>query len=264
MNATNLVHGFLGFGTMGTAIYHGLKTNYTHTFVYTSRTNRHTEIPSVSSIPELIAAADIIWLCTKPQQFPEAGAVLRQCDMSGKLVISVMAGVSLQSIAEFVGEGIAIVRLMPNLAITYGASVTAYSQNDVPHVLAKEVAHWMEKLGIVIPVPEHEMHACTALFGSGPAFLLRLLESVQLRTDQLKTQSDAFSTRDMLVTLLSGTLQYLDANPQLSLTELVSGITSKGGTTEAGLRVFNTELVAERFDAVLEAAVQRSIALSES
>jgi pyrroline-5-carboxylate reductase len=77
---------------------------------------------------------------------------------------------------------------MTNLAIKFGSSVTAYASNDVGTPYRNNIRQLLEGLGVLIEMPEKDFDIFTAIFGSGPAFLLKLLDAsvlCQNRRDNL-------------------------------------------------------------------------------
>jgi len=89
-------HGFIGFGNMAKAIYHGLKDDKNLSFGYISKTNRHKEIPSFNDLEALVAFADVIWLGIKPQETDGIMEQLKGMDLNDKTIVSPVAGKSLE------------------------------------------------------------------------------------------------------------------------------------------------------------------------
>lgn len=254
---TNRQYGFIGFGNVAKAIVHGLKDDTSISFAYFSQTNRHKEIEAKDSLQTLVACSDVIVLCIKPQELGSVLSQLQSLDLKGKVLLSPVAGKSTAFIQRFVGGETSIVRIMPNLAVAYKKSVTSfYATSDNP--LTLRVKADMQQLGKVVDLNESDFDLFTAIFGSGPAFLLEILASMKAKILELDGVP-LDSIDDLLLELTLGTATYLQQNHhQKNLAELIDNITSKGGTTEAGLRYFRKQQLGDLFGKVMDAAKNRS------
>ncbi|MGH8674353.1 MAG: pyrroline-5-carboxylate reductase, partial [Burkholderiales bacterium] len=205
--------------------------------------------------------ADTLLLAVKPQDLRAAltplGAITR-----GKLVISIAAGVRLADISRWLGGHERLVRSMPNTPALVGAGIAALyappavSQADracaegILGAVGETV--WVEAEGLLDPV--------TALSGSGPAYVFWFIEELA-RSGVALGLGDETARRLALQTVLGAAqLAARSAEPVSALRERV---TSRGGTTEAALRVFDEERLAERLRRALDAASRRSAELGE-
>ena len=125
-----------------------------------------------------LSGADIVVWAIKPQQFDEAVAMYREFLAPDKLYLSIMAGITTKRLEDAI-PGAAVVRLMPNLALSVRKSSTAYA----PGKLATEddcalVEELFSVLGTVLRVSEDMISSVTALSGSGPAYFCLLAEKL--------------------------------------------------------------------------------------
>ncbi len=122
--------------------------------------------------------ADVVFLAVKPGKV--GGAVLggEIADVvEGKLVISVVAGVSLKELKRLASAK--FVRAMPNIAILARESFTAYSTDDLDGGDEVElVERLLRTFGACVRVEEEHMDAITGLSGSGPAYVTVFLEAM--------------------------------------------------------------------------------------
>jgi len=250
-------HGFIGYGNVIRAIHKAVKNSDDNTFGYYSKTNSHKELRAFSSISELTINSDVIWLGIKPQNILSVLDILKKEDLKDKLIISVVAGKSIGFIEENIGSDISITRIMTNLAIEFGSSVTAYASNDVENPYRNSIRQLLEGLGVLIEMPEKDFDIFTAIFGSGPAFLLKLLD-----VQKTKIMEIGFKEHDvnrMLIGLLAGTTDYYrEYCDSLSIDCLIDNIASKGGTTEAGIRYLTDNNIDLLFDNVINIAQKRA------
>ena len=121
---------------------------------------------------DVVAAADTILLCVKPQTFPE---MLNQVDNSGtegKLLISIAAGVRIRSIEKGSGHRHRVIRVMPNTPALVGKGASAFAVGSSATLADAETARsLLAAVGYVTQVEEEQIDAVTALSGSGPAYI---------------------------------------------------------------------------------------------
>lgn len=254
-------HGFIGFGNVASAIHEGLQKEQHNSFLYISATNRHAHVPCASSYTELVSKSDVIWFCIKPQQLEDVLHQLAGVDFTGKTLVSTLAGKKIEVFEQALGKEVVIVRTMPNLAIAYQKSITAICANR--HTAGTQrVVETLSRLGQVLQLDEAHFDNCTAVFGSGPAFILLVLQSFREIITTLGVSDEQVNT--LLAELLSGTAEYLKENHKsYSLQHLIDRVTSKGGTTEAGIKSFHENHGSDIVVQMLVSAAQRSEELSK-
>jgi pyrroline-5-carboxylate reductase len=121
---------------------------------------------------DIVKKADCLILAMKPKDIQHAMEDFVPFLPSHTAILSVVAGVSMNTIEESLGKR-PIARIMPNTSATIGMSATGVAFNQsVTSTLKLEFMHMLEAIGLVIEVQEDELHAVTALSGSGPASLL--------------------------------------------------------------------------------------------
>lgn len=254
-------YGFIGFGNLAKAIYEGSKENKEINFAYIDKTNNFKKPKKLKDMKELVFFSDVIWLCIKPQNLSEVLEDLKKINLTGKIIVSPVAGKSISFIENSLGKNIPIIRIMPNLAIAYGKSVTAYCTNNRKNLLKEKVKKNLSKLGKTVELPEKSFDLFTAIFGSGPAFILEILKVFEDKINELKIKE--IESIDLLLELTFGTLVYLKENKdQKSISKLIEKVTSKGGTTEAGLKSFKENNLNELLENIIVSAQKRSKEIS--
>jgi pyrroline-5-carboxylate reductase len=211
------------------------------------------------SMAEAVDGADVILLSVKPFQMAD---VLPQVApvASRALYLSIAAGLLLQSYESSLGSQARIIRAMPNTPVTLGAGMTAYSPNlnctEADLHLTETI---FQSVGHCYRVEESQMDAITALSGSGPAFVYRLIEALAAAAVKEGLSADqalAFTAQTFLGA--ARMIQETGSSPE----QLVNQVVSKGGTTEAGLRVLESSAMPDILGQTLSAAAQRSRDLS--
>lgn len=256
-------HGFIGFGNLAKAVYLGLKDEADIKFYYYARSKKDVDIKFCSTLEELVLNVDFIWLTVKPQDLSVVLEDLKKLNISGKTILSPVAGRSVDFIEKHLGENQLIIRIMPNLAMAYKSSVTAFFSNHPEEKNGEIVYDLLGKLGKVVKLDESAFDLFTSVFGSGPAFILAF---IQIFKNKLKDFNLPGTLPDeLLLELTRGTtLYFMENQKNYSIEELINNITSKGGTTQAGLEYFRNHEIGKHFEEVLNAARNRSVELSKS
>ena len=205
--------------------------------------------------------AEVLVLAVKPQDMRAALAGLPR-DIERKLVISIAAGVRVAALSRWLNGHRKLVRCMPNTPALIGCGIAALYA--LPEVNAAERAAAQAILGAVGEVvwveDERLLDPVTAVSGSGPAYVYWFIE--QLAASGAKLGLPAEVALKLALHTVLGAAK-LAAQSSQTPAELRSQVTSKGGTTEAALRVFDEEKLADRFMKALEAAGRRGAALGD-
>lgn len=176
----------VGGGNLGTAIAEGLL--YGHQLeaasIYLTRRKTHLlenftkrGVNVTSNNEEAVNACDLVLLAIKPYQVE---AVLREVApvlTSSKVVVSMVAGVSLETLSKAAGEHIPLFRAMPNTAIALCESMSCIAYSKQWESQKDVVVNFFEKLGSAIVVNEELMSAATVLGSCGVAFALRFMRA---------------------------------------------------------------------------------------
>lgn len=256
-------YGFIGFGNLAKAIHLGLREDKENTFAFIDKNNENFDgLEMVASVKELVDFAEAIWICVKPQDIDIVLEKIKESDFKNKIFISPVAGKSVSFYENHFGKDLSIVRIMPNLAIAYGKSVTAFHSNHRDDLLVKKVKEDLGKLGEVAEISEESFDKFTAIFGSGPAFLLETFKVFKDKMIELGMEDT--KANDSLSKLIDGTLTYFNQNKkEKDLVELISNVASRGGITEAGLNFFRENNIGKSLENVLNKAEEKSKEMSQ-
>jgi pyrroline-5-carboxylate reductase len=216
---------------------------------------------SVHAVPDNCAAvqdAGLIVLAVKPQDARVAlQALAADLQRRRPLVVSVAAGIRIEDLESWCGAGVPIVRAMPNRPALMRAGVTGlYAPSHVGAEHRAAAEQLLRAVGDVVWVgAESDLDIVTALSGSGPAYCFLLAELMMQAAASLGLEPEA--ARTLAVETLYGAGQLAHASDG-DLARLRTEVTSKGGTTEAALRVFEAEGLGALVARALSAAAQRS------
>ena len=210
----------------------------------------------VSTAPDVAAQrADTLVLAVKPQDMRAALASLG-ASVQGKLVISVAAGIRVSALSRWLGGHRRIVRCMPNTPALVGAGITGlYAPAEVGAEDRQAAETILRAVGEVVWVKDEKLiDAVTAVSASGPAYVFWFIEQLAAYAESTGIGREEAQMLAKHCVLGSAKLAMESAEAPAQLRK---NVTSKGGTTEAALRVFEDEKLAERFAKALGAATRR-------
>lgn len=201
------------------------------------------------------AEADILVIAVKPQSAVELFQSIKT-DLSNKLVISIMAGVSVARLAELSGTK-KIVMSMPNLGVQVGKGVVGWVATGEVSDGEKETAQKIfSSMGLEIELEdENKINEITALSGSGPAYYFYLTELLAAKAIEFGFDKDM--AEKIAVVTLAGSAELL-ADGDKTAGEWRGAVTSKGGTTEAALKYLENNKFDEIFGEAINEAKKRS------
>jgi pyrroline-5-carboxylate reductase len=216
-------------------------------------------------LSELMEGADAVILAMKPKEVAAGILPIKAYLNENTVLISVLAGVSIESIELLAGAGIPIVRTMPNTSATVGKSATGFAVNSHVSELQKQtIQSIFETFGLTAFVDEKQLDAVTGLSGSGPAYIYYLIEAMEKGAEEIGL--DQQTAKELIVQTIVGAAEMF-ANSTKPSYQLRAEVTSPGGTTEAGIRVLESFEVQQAFiDCIKEATAkskQLGAALSE-
>jgi pyrroline-5-carboxylate reductase len=261
----------LGAGKAGEALVSGLLSSGWAEPADIVATARHQErVDDLSERYEIettldnvaaVKGAQVVVIAVKPQDIEalltDVGTVLEPSQM----VLSIAAAIPTELIERHVGDGIPVVRAMPNAPVTVHegmAGVTGGAHAGEEHLaLAEEV---LGSVGRSVRVDEPYMDAVTAVSGSGPAYFALLAESM-IEAGILLGLSREVAT-DLVVQTMLGTAKLL-RDEKMHPVELREMVTSPGGTTISAIRELEQAGVRAAFLNAIQAAMKRSRELAQ-
>ncbi|MBW8752795.1 MAG: pyrroline-5-carboxylate reductase [Sphingomonadales bacterium] len=203
------------------------------------------------------AAFDAILLGVKPQLLGELAPAVAPFAQRGTIVLSILAGVELATLAARFPDTGGLVRIMPNLAAAIGKSPVALAARGLGDARKAEVTALMAPLGTSEWLASEDLFdLVTALAGSGPAFVYRFIDALAAGAAALGLDPD--QAQRLALATAEGASLLAAASPH-SPGELARRVASPGGTTQAGLDVLDEAgALARLIEATLRAARDRS------
>ncbi|WP_339608016.1 pyrroline-5-carboxylate reductase [uncultured Roseivirga sp.] len=213
------------------------------------------------SLEDCLPIADIIFLAVKPYHNDELMQEMRAMMNDQQLVISIMAGVTIETIQ--LGLGIKkVVRAMPNLPAQVGKGMTSYlAAPEISRIELWMVEDLLNTTGKSVRVDSQMfIDASTGISGSGPAYVFYFMESMMEAA-----KSMGFSDNDSKVLVsatFEGAIELFNKN-KLSPDSWMKRVSSKGGTTQAALDSLIDNNVQQLIHDAAYAAFNRAVELGK-
>ena len=272
MQNLNIV--FIGGGNMGQALVTGLLNSGWNAdnisivdndqAIISKLSNKFSHCHVYTQSEAALNLADVVVLAVKPQVMQIAcEQIAAQCQIKRPLIISIAAGILINSIDNWLGGELPIIRCMPNTPALVQAGVTGLfassevsdDQRELGYEILSSVgtALWIEN--------ESLLDAVTALSGSGPAYFFYLIEAM-IEAGQSLGLSEA-QTRELTVATARGAAKLISTSDQ-SAQNLRLAVTSKGGTTEAAINTLQQHDMKKIIESAIKNAALRSQQLSNN
>jgi pyrroline-5-carboxylate reductase len=205
---------------------------------------------------EAVRKKDIIVLAVKPQNMPEVMAGLKGCLESVQLVLSIAAGVRISTLCQGLGHK-RVVRSMPNTPAQIGLGISGWTAT---REVSGEQKEWARTVlgamgGEVYFDNEKYLDMVTAVSGSGPAYFFLFAEALTDAAVNIgipRGEAEALVSQTML-----GSAHLMQKSGKTPA-ELRRNVTSKGGTTERALKVFEEGGFARLVTDAVRAAYDRA------
>ena len=211
---------------------------------------------------------EVIILSVKPKDMDDVLKGIVSARFAGpasalkrKLFISIAAGIKTSFIEKRLGH-VPVIRVMPNTPALICEGMSAISPGRFAKSRDEHIAGAIfGSVGSVMKFPERDMDAVTALSGSGPAYFFFLMEALTLAGKRMGISNKDSLALTLQTALGAALLAKKSGIPPLKLREMV---TSKGGTTEAALKILGSSRVKEAIIKAVIKAKKRSVELCKN
>ncbi len=263
---------FLGGGNMSRAIIAGLiHDGYPAHYIQVIDRNpakcqafrAEYGVAASADLQTALSKADVLVLAIKPQDAEAACMQLQAyCKTHSPLIISVMAGITVTQLAQWLDAPVAIVRAMPNTPAAVQAGATGLFANAAAHTAHQNLAESiLRATGVISWVKEEgDLAAITALSGSGPGYyfyFMEIMEAVALKmglsadTAHLFTAQTAYGAAKLA---LESTSDFASLRAQVS---------SKGGSTAAAIASMENNHLMNLLEEAMQACKNRALELAK-
>lgn len=246
--------GIIGFGNMGSAIAQRIKSEY-DVYVFDidrEKTKGLKDITASASIVNLVNSVGVIILAVKPQDFDTLLEDLRD-SVGDKLIISIAAGITTGYIEKKLGK-VRAIRVMSNIGARIGEAESCLCRGKFcDDEDLNFVQGLFNRLGKTWKIGEEMMDSSTAIIGSGPAYIFYDMERNSIAAENISEETkqgyisrltkaaervgfDSKIAMDLAVNTSASSIHLLKTTG-MSPSQLRQQVTSKGGTTEAAIKV---------------------------
>jgi len=261
--------GFIGAGNMATALIKGLIESGVYPrdqLLASDKEDGKRDVMSsqfglavYSSNSRLVRECSIVVLSVKPQNMRDVLEEVKADIREDQLIISIAAGIPLSVIQKIINQNIPLIRVMPNTPALVQKGISALAAGELVQPEHMAVARTIfGAVGDTVVVEEKLMDAVTALSGSGPGYVFRIMECMVNAGAAVGLEKE-IAIRLVVQTFLGAA--YLAKESEHSLARLREMVTSPGGTTAQGLATFDRMGLQEMTTQAIEAACRRSVEL---
>lgn len=263
--------GFIGGGNMATALIGSLfASRHTVDRIQVAdpgaeareKLRKRWPVHCFEDAADAIKGMDAIVLAVKPQVLPSVLDDIGDLVAEEQLIISIVAGIHTSQIAAKLKSKAPIVRTMPNTPALIGLGITGMYAPITCNLKQRQLAQdLMESAGEVVWLErESLLDVVTAISGSGPAYFYYLVETLRDAGARQGLPSDVAARLALYTAYGASTMA---VKSQADVTELRKRVTTKGGTTEAAMNVFEAGHFPELVNEAIAAATRRGQELSD-
>ncbi len=234
--------GILGTGTMGTAILGRIveekKLSPANIALFDINRDKVLAFQKdgfhvASDAQEIADNCSVVLFSVKPQHFRSITQTVKFSEKN--TILSIMAGVKIDTLRRALNYPCPIVRVMPNMPCKIGKGVCGVKFSEVDPVVQTKVNDWLSSCGGIVPIEENCFDAVTSVSGSGPAYIYMFIDGL------IKGGMEGGLTYDQskklaIETMIGTAESYRNSTEPLS--ELVEKVCSKGGTTIEAVNIY--------------------------
>lgn len=181
-------YGFIGCGNMAKAIINGILRHHladpkdiiASALHPETLTQIHETLGICTTLDNCCAAqSDIVFLAVKPQFYEQVISEIRGTVSDSQLIVSIAPGKSIQTIQDWFGKPVKLIRTMPNTPAMVGEGVTAICPSDaVSESELQQIVQLFEACGTAEIMPERLIDGVVAVSGSSPAYIFMIIEAM--------------------------------------------------------------------------------------
>ena len=242
-------------------------------------------VRAVDTKQELTEASDVIVVGVEPKAFPDVMPLIAEKYDTDKVLISMAAGVTIESIGSYLPDGAKVVRIMPNAPARVGEIMASVSPNkNVSAYEADMVVGLLSGMGKAVIVPEDLISAVIGVSGSSPAYTYMYIRALSKAAAEYGMDEQAALTFAAQAVLGAAKIVLAECsgdqsqdekeqdsssagqegqNNAAKLDALIDAICTPGGTTIEAVKSLNENGFEEIVKKGAEAAIEKSIAMSK-
>ncbi|TDU42869.1 pyrroline-5-carboxylate reductase [Gelidibacter sediminis] len=213
------------------------------------------------TLDDCLPKADLVFIAVKPYHSEDLFAKMRPMLNDDQIFVSLMAGVTIESIQDHLGRK-KVVRTMPNLPAQVGKGVTSYTEAaEISKIELLMVRNLLDTTGTSIHVDtENFIDASTGISGSGPAYVFYFMQS--MLEAALKMGFSDYDSKVLVSNTFEGAIELFNQN-DISPKSWIAKVASKGGTTQAAIDSMEDNNVKQLIQDAAYAAFDRAVELGK-
>lgn len=213
------------------------------------------------TLDDCLPKADLVFIAVKPYHSEDLFAKMRPMLNDDQIFVSLMAGVTIESIQDHLGRK-KVVRTMPNLPAQVGKGVTSYTEaSEISKIELLMVRNLLDTTGTSIHVDtENFIDASTGISGSGPAYVFYFMQS--MLEAALKMGFSDYDSKILVSNTFEGAIELFNQN-DISPKSWIAKVASKGGTTQAAIDSMDDNNVKQLIQDAAYAAFDRAVELGK-
>lgn len=260
--------GIIGYGHLGKALVRGLVlTGFSQNDIdINARTQKTRDsvrdefknIYVTGNKEELINRTDVIILVTEPKNAKEVLNEIKDYKIDEKIIVSFMAGITIEEIRNMLGEKhntVKLFRVMPNIAIQDGNGVIGVTYEEQDFEIIQDILNVLKALGYVLRMDEELLNCITVTAASGLAFAACMMKSYQKACNTLINDDE--KSKEITIRVFENVINMIKEE-DCSFDDIIGRIATKGGTTEAGLNNLNQELITENLERCMKKSYEKA------
>ena len=263
---------FIGVGNMATATLLGITSgsrnpyNWSDIILFDKTPDKlepYRKLGAIvaCSITDAVEKADIVFLCVKPQNFPEVLSEINTVNhVNAKIFVTIAAGITMETVSAATNCA-PVIRVMPNTPMLIGKGVIALCRNNkVSDDIFDFVSNIYKASGRVITIDESEMNRIISVTGSSPAYVFLLIKAIYEGAIHQGLLSDNLSERDLIDSIcdvIIGSAELMKAGTKTP-DEQIAIVCSKGGTTERAITELNNYKLCEAVASAMLKCTERA------
>lgn len=268
----NKTVGFLGAGKMAGAIIKGLLSSKLFKSeqiiaaeinkINAEKAKQEFGIKVTEDCAEVVKISDIIVIATKPFVVKELLEKIKPYVSEKQIIISIAAGISSALIEQTLDRNVQVIKVMPNTPALLEAGMSAVCKGKYATDESLKIALDMfSKLGKAIQCEEKDIDAITGVSGSGPAFYYYIINEIARAGEKLGLDYKTSLTLSAQ-TALGAAKMILDTG--LTPEELITNVTTPGGTTAEGNKVLNESDISSVLFETVKKTAEKSQAMAKA
>ncbi len=260
--------GIIGYGHLGKALVRGLiligfSQNDIDINARTQKTrdsvrDEFKDIYVTDNKEDLVNRTDVIVLITEPKNAKDVLNEIKAYKIDSKIVVSFMAGITIAEIRNMLGEKhntVKLFRVMPNIAIQDGNGVIGVTYEEKDYEIIRDVLNVLNHLGCVLRLDEDSLNHITVTAASGLAFAACMMNSYQKASNTLINDDE--KSKEITIRVFENVINMIKRE-DCSFDDIICRIATKGGTTEAGMKNLNQELITENLEICMKKSYEKA------